>query len=470
MSIIDEIIQDRDAGKLSLEDGVALFQDDDLFPSTTSEQLRDFAVSELIDIELAKRRINYDEENAIENARQRETLGNIVPIKTLDRMIEGPSSLGITRLAGDLLSGRKLQAGYEDSVLAKDFKGKILGIDGRPAPDSEIRVFNKLNISTDPESGDELFTLEKVGVPTEYMSPREIQRQYDIYLSNTTNPNQRNRLHFNSSNVAEYYGQQGLKLAGYSAPSNKQRSEFQRLPGNEGKPFSTLNTDRIIENTPQSSIPEGILAGDYRYVTPTGKVRVGDYQTGDTTGDIRLNVIKAANLMRGDSFKLEKNLRGEMNKNRTYDIDKAIAGLISKDVLPGYTQGTPQGRYGMRPGKILSNAPTAGKVNTYSQFRYDDLLFGLSTRENRLSEEGMIPQNLVLVDNNKVREIVGRKIIDNSINNSGPVLEINRDPRKSTEKIDAMIPVSALLSGTQSGKPLLNEELMSQLRRPYRFR
>ena len=304
------------------------------------------------------------------------------------------------------------------------------GIDGDFKSDSTVRVHrNNLKVD-DPlllsSVGNKSLIDGYQGDATEYLSPAgeaalyklwKAEQEADEFKANQNTPEAFNR------SLQEYYGQQALKLAGNTPVSPDQRSYNVRMDAGRN-PNSTLDTDRLIETN--ASILGGDVgrpAGDYRYVTPDGRIKVGDYQVADYRDPrrpmdafIRLQMIKGSKMSPEQQTRFAGNIREAAVG--VEDIDKAlqvmqergdlpelVMGNIKQDKPRYFKDGTEDKRLGMRAGKMMSDAPFMGQLNRNRQHRYEHVLYGLQGPElKQLGAGGGIPRAYFDVPTKKARQ------------------------------------------------------------------
>ena len=379
------------------------------FKDWSRKQTQRMAAEEIMgDMRLEK--LLDDAMMAVENDRQSAIVQKLHPEIDVENIGKRGNELALTVLARDLLKGKVPTNAAPDKFLGADYRDKSqLGIDGEFKPDSEIRGFTKLKTEVDPEDGETLYSIEKVGAPTEFLSRRAVDE------------------------------------------------------------FDVLNTDRIVETKPGFLGKE--LPGepaDYRYVDPKGNVVVADMQTGDDSGNIKLNLFKTTNLTLDQRRNLERNILGtQIGGGTNESLDKAFKAMYDKGQFPEVYQkvGDYRGNLGVRAGKIMSDAPLSGSMNQEDQFRYEKVLFGLSPAEMRGDiYAGNVPQEFVLTDTEKLRERIFREIRNRSLNKQPGVLDAGR---QRGDKIDAVMPIEALTYGTKSAEQLLPEDIMRQFRPSY---
>ena len=260
---------------------------------------------------------------------------------------------------------------------------------------------------------------------------------------------------FNAA-VGEYYGQQALKAIGVRPVADNQRSTY--VQNNERGPYaaklagsryvspqeSTLGTDRLVENSVGLLDDDIDFSGDYRYVRD-GKVKVGDYQTGELRDTIRLNLLKSVRTSKEQRDNFERNYNSLSRKYKSAGVNPTpeiiIKGMVAQGQLPEIQIGSRYDR-GIRGGKALSGTDLFAPYNKDRQYQYDDILFGHNTPEQRRAPGGYIPRDLILVDADKTNTALGQmnvtprmggevnvtpKIQD--LVDAGAAIRLSQDPR-----------------------------------------
>ena len=307
-----------------------------------------------------------------------------------------------------------------------------LGIDGPFKPDSDVRIHTEYADTNDPLLDDDVrqYGIRETGIKTEYLSPsaeeslykewrqREIQAAADKGWNPPTEEGLSKEV-FNRF-AGEYYGQQALKLAGNTAPSDRQRSYGVRNAG-PNHPSTTLGTDRIVENSRALTAPEIRNSADYRYVTPQGELTTGDFQVqtydrgqAPLSTDVRLQLVKGGNWAGEDrpnrqgASLIAQKLEG-VSQGIT-DIDEAFARLGQSEQIPPTVRGNikqrydGRGPYGIRGGKLASNAPYLGQENFDKQHQYDNVLYAVQAAQRLNNAGGSVPQGYYNVNANTARQ------------------------------------------------------------------
>ena len=373
-----------------------------------------------------------------------------------------------------------------DRFKGRDFKDKTkLGIEGPFQPDSEVRGHTRLSTSQVPDGTGLDNTVYDISRDFNAEGRVYTEIPQDKFVNDLASKSDQSRNIFNAT-TSEYYGQQGLKLAGHSAPKNNQRSAAQQNSKNLSykKERMVLDTDRLLEQGPKASSPEMAYEADLRSVDGNGKIRVGDYQTADPNETLRINMAKG---VQGES--------PEMRLNPDKEIRKAINGrsgsgnLLDEafDNLTTYGHMPEPKRFktdinvdnpGYMPGKALANGPRIGTVNLPEndpfkvnvniegpdQREISYILYGKGDKGWRNSQglKGIQPKSLEIVDTDKVREIALRRTMDAGFagNNSDPIF------KWMGNSLDAYVPEESLTKGTRASKPLLDSSTMSQISEP----
>ena len=317
-------------------------------------------------------------------------------------------------------------------VTGADVQGR--GIDGPFKKDSTIRLHTEYGKTNDPVllPSAEQYGIRETGLRTEYLSPQGEQELFDRFAKEMrADPFKRGQDTPESFNraVQEYYGQQALKLAGNKPVADRDRSYNVRKDAGKHK-NTTLSTDRLIEtNASMLGGDVGRPAGDYRYMTPEGQLKVGDYQGADYTdprrpmdATIRLQLIKGSKMSPEQRTRFAGNIREAASQ--VADIDDALKimqqrGQLPELVMPEIKQnkrryfrdGTEDKRLGMRAGKMMSDAPFMGQLNKNDQHRYEHVLYGLQGPAlGRLGQGGAVPQGYYNVNTADARRYMADNV------------------------------------------------------------
>lgn len=326
-------------------------------------------------------------------------------------------------------------------VSGADVQGR--GIDGPFKNDSTVRLHTEYGKTNDPVLAPdaEQYGIRETGLRTEYLSPKGAQSLYREWAPGQYE-NQRTPEHFNRS-VAEYYGQQALKLAGNKPVADKDRSynvrdgSSRRNPeGLRNHPNSTLGTDRLIEtNASMIGRDVGQPAADYRYQTPAGNIRVGDmqvatYERNPAEAAVRLQVLKGSKMRPEQEKRFAGNLIAAAKE--TGDIDQALQLMHQRRQVPSLSRGEIKRSHtnkpdGMRAGKMTSDAPFMGSENFNDQHRYQHVLYALQERERLGNTLGTPPTHYVDIDTGAARVFMNDnaeriKLMANMGSNDGSAL------------------------------------------------
>ncbi len=286
-----------------------------------------------------------------------------------------------------------------------------LGINGAFKPDSDVRIHTEYADTNDPLLDDDVrqFGLRETGVQTEYLSPGGAQELYRQWAP-TQHKDQRTADHFNRA-VAEYYGQQALKLAGNKPVADRDRSYNVREDRGRNR-NTTLGTDRLIEtNATMTGGDVGRPAADYRYQTPAGDIRVGDmqvatYERNPAEAGVRLQALKNSKMRFAQEKAFAENL--QVAAKQAQDIDEALEIMHQRGQLPALSRGEIK-RWqtdkpdGMRAGKMTSDAPFMGSENFNDQHRYQHVLYALQPKRVQQETLGAAPTNYIDVDTGAAR-------------------------------------------------------------------
>lgn len=377
------------------------------------------------------------------------------------------------------------------SVPYDSFKGNevrqtqgSLGIDGNFKNDSEVRGHTVFGQSLDPLLGDEFAnelgarTIERVGVNTEILSEQGLQNMYGEWKQMVEKENRENLRPFNQTTnvedfnrfLAEYYGQQGLKLSGRQSVSDSNRSRQAKDADRSGEP-TTVGTDRIIETSP--GFLTGEYAGnpkDYRYYDLNGNVVVGDSQTlpnNDGSSKIALELINASNMSSSQAANLSRNLNKEAEKlkatNSSAGISDIFKNLVQTGELPAMqkTVGRVQREGGMKVGKALSASKALGSRtsdidSSDHQYQAREILYSTLPKDFR-TKLGARPNSMLLVDLDKADSMLGDPRY------LGNIQHFKANGRDNKGKIRAVVTEEQLIKENAAQK-LLNKALMNQLK------
>jgi hypothetical protein len=325
-----------------------------------------------------------------------------------------------------------------ESRKGSEMQGRdFLGIDGDFKSDSDLRV-HRVNLDeVDPLLDSSVVNNRMVdgyydGVVTEYLSPKQTQKLYNKWEKETLEEDKRLRRrksqatpdNFNRA-LAEYYGQQALKLAGNKKVDDRSRSF--NIVNSPNHPNSTLRTDRLIETK------RGLLgadvgnpAGDYRFTRPDGSIGVGDMQIATyEPGQMPLEALVRLQALKGSKMSREQEQRfaGQLIKAaaQTDNIDTALEIMRKAGDLPQLVQGEIKRNKrkfdrdgneitsGMRAGKMTSSGQYMGARNSQiegrgrfdgpaaGQHRYDQVIYGINDTDS-MKIPGSVPQAYINVD------------------------------------------------------------------------
>lgn len=382
-------------------------------------------VKEALDY-LRESRLVDDAMAHMENKRQLNTLQDIHGVKELSAYLDpsNPSKTVEQKVARDLLyKGQLPQRLPADSVEAAFSSSNQSGVDGSFQPDSEIRrhVTGGLNSQGD-------LMIDRSDVRTEVLSPESIERLFNKWKEDSVfgkgGQRQDSRFHFNTA-AGEYYGQQMLKASGFKPVSNANRSQETKDAARRGKP-SAMGTDRLIENSAGVTSPDTAYSSDYRAIANDGRTVALDYQTGTLNRrdpHANLSIFKNIN-WENDRQKhaFTDNLKGVAQDlaaaGKPHGLDEIMSVMRDKAMLPDYLSTgylDPKGNSGVRAGKFLSDAPVMGQRNKNPQHRMEGIMYGLSDNLHRHSQYGMMPQELLYLEANSVRQQLGEHLANNRL-------------------------------------------------------
>lgn len=294
-----------------------------------------------------------------------------------------------------------------DRVLGSAVSNPQLGIDGTFKPDSEVRRHVTGGIDADGN-----LNLDRTDVRTELLSPRGRREAYRDWAQNAFG-NQTGMVHFNSA-AAEYYGQQALKLMGNKPVPDSQRAQNTLIAADSGNTASTVGTDRLVENSVKLSDPDVDLSADFRYLTPEGKVMVGDNQVSriNDDGSMNFNVLKKSNLkpeklkrVKNEMVQIAQDLEREgIPPNLDLIMGRMMrSGTLAEPTLTGRDNTT-------RAGKFMSSGTIVGQKNLDDQYKYDKVLYPIYDKGDLYEDEGYLPKSFRLFDTNKTRRYAGKAL------------------------------------------------------------
>lgn len=366
-------------------------------------------------------------EEGAEEARQIAIAQAVNPDVDITALIRGDSRTAEQQVARQLLMEGTMPASMPANVYrAEDLADKsIRGIAGPIQSDSTVRQ------STTGGLVDGTLQIESRPIFTEYLTPQTEERLFQSWRALNPDEQQYARRNFNALG-GEYYGQQMLKAMGASPVSDSDRSyKSQRARANA----TTMGTDRLIENSRGLLSPEIDRSGDYRYLSADGSVKVGDYQTGFTemrgrpVDTVRLNLVKSLQGATPDELiNFQQNYRNTARALQSAGMPAtpdAVIGAMADVTLPPIKQGS-EGE-GIRGGKALSALNTFAEQNPDDQFRYDTVLYGLQTPGVRERPGGMLPEEVIFLDNRKTNSALESMRLIPEISRAGT--EINVTPR-----------------------------------------
>lgn len=288
-----------------------------------------------------------------------------------------------------------------DRILGANLSPRGLGIDGEFKPDSEVRRHIRGDINNDGN-----LEFDRKNVYTEILSPEQIDKVYEAWKPNAFGGNT-GRDDFNNA-AGEYYGQQGLKLAGYLAVPDDARSFVARKADAS---ISPVGTGRLIENSRTLSGPDIGQSADFRvYDTNQQDVKAVDYQVATIQNDpsLNANVLKNSNLTRADLPQFEREMVRVAQKMQSAGVEPELdlifselqkEGILAPTVMRHRDQGT-------RPGKFMSDAPIMGDVNFDDQHRMAGVMYGLVKPGSHHEKYGMLPEEFRLINSQSLRKHV----------------------------------------------------------------
>jgi hypothetical protein len=331
----------------------------------------------------------------------------------------------------------------------------VLGIDGGFKSDSEVRRH------TDAVMLQDALDVLRSDVRTEVLSPDSIRDVYDKWADNAFR-GQTSIGHFNAA-AGEYYGQQALKLKGYSAPSDENRSFASKKAADRRNEATTVGSQRLIENSRQLTDKDVSQSADFRVTYPDGSVNAIDYQMGDKLDlpTVNLNVLKGSNITADSLPQVEREMVRVAQQLETYgikpDMDLIMTqlqkeGILAPTVMTSIEKGT-------RAGKFMSNAANIGQLNKDDQHRMAGVLYGLSSPGKMSEMYGMLPDEFRYYDSEDVRNYLGSQYAKGG------------DNLRAFTKNRTGMPGNLYYNVDTAGQPggLLNESTNLQFSEPYTF-
>lgn len=374
-------------------------------------------------------------EEGDEELRQQAIVQQMRPEVDVEALIRGDSRTAEQQVARGLLFDGVVPASLPaDNYRVQDLADKSqLGIAGPFQSDSRVRQSTTGSmVERMTEDGPEKFLeVERRPILTEYLTPETEDKLYNSWRQLNPQENEYARRNFNALG-GEYYGQQILKAMGARPVSDRDRSYKSR---NASASATTMGTDRLVENSVGLLSPEIDRSGDYRYLSADGSVKVGDYQTGYTemrgrpVDTVRLNLVKSLQGMTSNERQnFERNYANTAVALKQKGINPtpdAVIGAMADVTLPPIKQASTGD--GIRGGKALSALDTFASQNYDDQFRYDTVLYGLQEPGVRERPGGMIPEEVIFLDNSKANEAIGKLELMPRISPQGT--EINVTPK-----------------------------------------
>ena len=291
------------------------------------------------------------------------------------------------------------------------------GIDGAFKPDSEIRrhALGSLN-----DQGD--LIIDRSDIRTEILSPRGVDEAFGTWAANGEKQYQKSlekgrrvfkptldREQFNRA-AGEYYGQQALRLKGYSPVLDADRSKH--IKNTTFLENNALGSDRLIENSRGLTRGDIGTSTDFRVVNEGGEVEAIDYQMGkNPNSSINANLIKSgARDFKGDEGTAEQQFMQAAQQlkaeGKSTDLDTIMQSMVDTGLLGQPKAGfQAKSKDSMAPGKFLSNAKNMGAVNTDDQHRMAGVLYGHF--DDIHGQYGMLPTGHSYYSADKVRDYIG---------------------------------------------------------------
>ena len=333
------------------------------------------------------------------------------------------------------------------------------GIDGAFKSDSEIRrhALSSLN-----DQGD--LIVDRSDIRTEILSPRGVEEAFDTWATNSEKQYQKSikkgrkvfkpkldRGQFNRA-AGEYYGQQALRLKGYSPVLDADRSKH--IKNTTFLENNALGSDRLIENSRTLTRGDIGTSSDFRVVNEGGEIEALDYQMGrNPNNSINASLIKSgARDFKGNEGRAEQQFIEAAQKlkaeGKSTDLDTVMQSMVESGLLPRPKAGfSARSENNMMPGKFLSNADYLGAVNTDDQHRMAGVLYGHF--DDIYGQYGMLPTGHSYYSADKVRDYIGGIMAQGKMPKGNGLFSHNSG--KGDLHINLSVNPSGFLRGDKSG-------------------
>ena len=287
-----------------------------------------------------------------------------------------------------------------DRIYGRDVSDSIKeaqpGFAGQFQDGSEIR--RDVSGSLSPNG---TLNLNRGEVRTEIPSPGELDDIYDGWVERReggweARANQTNRSDFNNL-AAEYYGQQGLKLRDGIDPS-AQMIDSQGMRG--------------VANSEQ---------GDFSFTDRNGNARVIDNQQRERKsgmGDsLSMNLLRQSALRPGDEKELISLMDIHSRRLGTNNVDTILRSVFDEKGLEITSDFKTAVKGGVRPGKHLGNSSIGEEA--YANVPRNQIQGVLYNIVDDFSDDyGMLPKDLVQVDNDQVMKYLGNLVNTGKLNDA----------------------------------------------------
>ena len=426
-------------------------------------------VSDLIDE--VRGLIDEKDENNLEALTQFARLQTMLPNVNLEGVMAGTSRIAEADLARQLYQTGTVGPIRRDDIAFKDMMGyKGQTVMNEVDRQKKILPGSRLGITLDvtPEQRQMLaegsvpvFDRTSSGgkpVLTEYPTREGLEYLYREWLKSPRSETARKTANYKpdwerddylmqqfNEALGEYTGQQALRTLGFSSVSDADRSSRQLT---SGPTITTRGTDRLIENSRGLTTREKPGSGDYRAYDPEGELYVGDYQTGESSNQINVQIMKALQMDKELKDSFEKNFVNTKNLIEAKGIKPTTSKILKTMEAKGMLPATQTDEYhlgrmaGMRAGKLLSGTQEYAENNPDRQYRYDGILYGIGDRGDKLKIGGHLPKRMLLADNSRVnRELpqvatprvqgktIYARVRPQDLIDRGALIDITQDPR-----------------------------------------
>jgi hypothetical protein len=342
-----------------------------------------------------------------------------------------------------------------DRILGK-YVSSGLGMDGRFKDNSEVRrdVTGYVN-----EDGS--YDFERGDTRTEVMTPADLVKTRNLWQAKQRAENMGSDYKTSTSNeqfdnlAGEYYGQQGLKLAGMKAPVGEQMDGRNLANSLDVRPAvqaqSIAGKDRlIVDNTgiTGNDIYTRFKPADFRYVDEKGSVIIGDYQRANDDGLLRMNLAKASGLNEQDRRQLQRDMVDIAQSTGLTDIDDIFLQAVNNQGINlSNSKGNSEIRSNkqIRAGKGLASGDKMGEYHSrMDNMPPDQIIYGIG-------KDSIQPTDIKVVDTAEFRKQAAQDLLD------GKMMDLYTQGRGGSIETNIDAP----------GRSLLDADQMAQISEPY---